>query len=526
MHIKTHAVEGPRQHRLFVAVPLFTLCFCLSIGLAMNSVASSAAPTVTEVQTGNITFLRNAVAASGEMTLMESGSTIHLLRGAGLFAARNALSVQVGEFTVSSWHGSIELTPENDSLFVAALTAPAIVRSNTDVWVVPTGMQMHVTRAVLFEEDLTGWLQERVPLPLPAHYLSERLPAAASLEELIIDSTNIGAHILPPLFGQSLRLEQSRTYAEERDAAYRVSVFAASLAAGEGTAAQSFLFDENNINALRSESGRQALPALLSNADALQLTPVLLPVFAEDANMHLIADYHPLVRAHSWVISRSTTDTKALLAALIGLPASDRAPEALPAVAVEQWGEEWEAFLVDNPVADVVLPRLEQDIFALDAAGFPERSRLYAHTVAQAFLSSIDTLSDTARMNLAHLQDFAAGAAPVTSAVEIVEPVVEPVVQAPEDTPLSPEAAHELEIQVRSTLQERGAMFTSQSSFIAQKANRVVVENIVMGTKGGDKLLSFIFEPATGMVVDIEKDGQILPYSLPLDGYLEWVGGN
>jgi len=526
MNTDTQTHPGPLKHRLFVAVPLFTLCFAVSIGFSMKAALVLQNPAVVEVQSEEGMLLESGIAVSGNMTLVESGSVLQMLRGSGLFAASSLLRVHTQQFTISSWNGAIELSVAEDHMIVAALSAPALVRSADSVWIVPAGMQMRIVAGgAVFSDNLTGWIAERMPLPLPAHYLATRLPLAEQLLAVSTHSYVVDTPVLPPLLGQALRLEQSRTIAQQRDAAYRVTMLGAALAARNTLEAQTLLLDERTMNALRSDAGTKALPNLLRDALDQDLASVLLPVFAEDSDMHAIAAYHPKLRAHAWVITRSAEHAQDSLSALINLPVSDRSNEPLPSVAVEQWGEEWSALLSESDLTGIItaaaLPRLEADILALDVAGFPERSRLYAQTVVAAFMPHMDSV-DT---HIIRLQEFAAGAMPVTSDVEVIEEVIAPEpIEPPEDLPLEPEAAMELEAHVRSLMQAKNAMFTSKSAFTAQTATRVLIENLVLGTLTGDKLLSFTLDPQSMTVVDIEKDGKILPYSLPLDQYLEWVG--
>jgi hypothetical protein len=49
------------------------------------------------------------------------------------------------------------------------------------------------------------------------------------------------------------------------------------------------------------------------------------------------------------------------------------------------------------------------------------------------------------------------------------------------------------------------------------------ISGVVIGTPSGDRLIAFTFDPVAGLVSGIEQDGHVLPYSLELGKYLEWV---
>jgi hypothetical protein len=76
---------------------------------------------------------------------------------------------------------------------------------------------------------------------------------------------------------------------------------------------------------------------------------------------------------------------------------------------------------------------------------------------------------------------------------------------------------------VKATLLGAGCMFTSRTSVRAIGANRVDIENVVIGGSSGDALYAFTYDLAAGTVSNIRRDGSVSPYSQSLADFIEWA---
>lgn len=525
MHIKNHSRQpSVRQHRLYVAVPLFMLCAAPSFGAAALETLHGRA-----VDTG----AQQGTIADGEGVLSHSGAIVSLESGNALFAARGIVRVQAGTFDVRGWNGAFDLTLRGDALDVAALTTPVLVRTKTDIWMIPAGMQQHVTGvSPAFSDDPAGWAVLRQPVPLPAHYLQEHLPRARRLFEAALFAPAQPDPIMrPPLAGHVLQFSAARERAEEAEQTTVLNALHRALLDGDVHAARVALSADTAEAALTGASAAALLPELLSLAQHTPLQSLLTPFFVREPDHLLLALLHPSLRGHAWMLPWPDMNTEARIAALMSLPAADHEEQAVPELAVERWSAHWTDVLsqADAPsasrLADAVLKPLEAQITLLERRGYPERARRYAAAIAGVFASHAQGLSPEASATLGRLHAFARGGGIVTEPVTV--PVVVSDAESSSSASTAPDAdrAVALENAVRALLTDAGCMFTAGTVIRAVTAERVEVENVVVGTVGGDTLISFQYNVATDQVIDIRKDGRTLPYSLPLARYLEWVRG-
>lgn len=519
MHIKNLSGRNTgRQHRLYVAVPVFTLCVALSFGQGMlrgSALEEGPQPVVT----------------AGEGVTRPEGADLRLEHGTVMIAAHGMARVLAGGASVTVWNGAADVTYNQGILDVAALTSPALVRGGEQIWLIPAGTQQRLPAdSPLFGDDPALWLEKRRTAPLPPHYLQERLPLAETLlrgagYRRIRDD----ARFLPPLAGQILRLDASRTRAEEEALHATVHALYHALLAGNTDAAHAALLDPAAERALRTDIARPLLPGMVALAAETGLDALLLPFLMQDPDALLLTLAHPATRDGVWV-QAFELPTDQTFAALLALPRGDRAEHAVQELAVQRWGDRWVALMDGTDLhmllADLALPALEREISALESAGYPERSRRYASVAADAFASHAEVLSPSALRILERLQRLSQGMLPVTEAVTIPEPAAQTQASsAASSAAPDPQRAYELEAAVRQALTDAGCMFTSKTVIRAVTTDRVDVGGVVIGSAAGDRLLDFRYDAASGQVVDIVKDGQVLPYSLPLTQYLEWVKG-
>lgn len=510
-----------RRHRLYVAVPLFTLCTALSFG--SGALRGMSADVGSE----------GGMSVEGEGAVSRRGDMMRLERGTALFAARGIATVEAGPFLARGWNGAFDLTLQEGRLDVAALTTPVIVRTRTNLWLVPAGTQRHLTLDMpVFSENPAAWAAAPGPVPLPAHYLRERLPAAerllASAPFRPLDAaTSAGwADMADPL-----RLSAARDRADAAEHAAVRRALHEALLAGDARAARDALLAESAEEALRDQEAASLLPELLVLAQRMDLASVLLPFFVQDPDHLLLALLHDDVRAHAWMLPWPDLGSHVRIAALLRLPAADNEHDAaMPSLAVERWGERWADLLLHTDIpgtfADAVLLPLERDVIALDRLGYPERARRYAAAAVRAFEQRRGSYSPKAIAVLERLESLSVGNGVVIEPVTVVAQDAPPA-QASSASSAAEQApsALEREDRMRTMLRDAGGMFTSKTVISAVAPDHVRVENVVFGTAAGDRLIGFTYDAAADLVIDIKKDGKLLPYGLPLARYLEWVRG-
>jgi hypothetical protein len=83
----------------------------------------------------------------------------------------------------------------------------------------------------------------------------------------------------------------------------------------------------------------------------------------------------------------------------------------------------------------------------------------------------------------------------------------------------------EVERRAREALAAAGAMFTKKSAFAPDGPSAVRVTDIVLATARGDRLVSFRYDAALDQVASLDDRGNPLPFTVPLERYLDWVKG-
>lgn len=516
------------RHRLYVVLPLFLAIAW--IGINGNSQASLLR-SMSVTQSGSLTMIDGdrAVLEGGDISM--SGSVIQL-DGSSLIAGKSLISVQADGYTMEGWNGVFEADASaQHKLTVAALTTPVLISRDADRWIVPVGMQLTIAdQTGTVPQSVMDWMRTRRPIALPAHYLRERLPEADRLMTLVaIHPLSADESILPPLVGQNFRLAAAEEEAKKRDASQRVSTLSIALDHGDVAAFDALIAEPHAGNAL-THADRTDLLAILTLALPLKRDVQILPSLSRDADLLALLRFHPLLRDRIALTSDASVDAHLLILSQLLLPVSDRDEAAVSPLAVQSWQNGWHMLeasgALTTDILNAALPSVSADIIALDTAGYPERARGYASALITGIGPLPADLSLEAQNALEHLRSIYDIAVSVTSAETVIPSVVDPVqtVSVPIAAPAEPVVIPEND--VRSMLIAQGCMFTAQSALRHKDSGAYLVDSVVIGTPAGDTVISFTFDPVQNLVSGIEKNGQILPYSLSLEKYLEWVRGN
>jgi hypothetical protein len=509
-----------KKHRLYVALPLFALSIAASFGGALMDDTSKSAASLTLTVTEPIKRI-GGLAMEGTAMLSSTESGVIMGDGEALFGSKLSMKIAYRNFTMHAWNGGFEASMQDGKLTIAALTSPVDIRMQDHVWIVPVGTQLQLDEDVpASDEDLAGWLKDHAITPLPEHYLRERLPKAdtiyerAIVEELFIPSVNAIADI-----GDNLRLNKAKTRAEKESQQGGIAELAEALKTGSAEEIRSLLSNRATQAALQSDLGAIWLPALLIQAQERGMKSLLIPYFVLQPENRLLSRFHPELRSYAWVSENNDERSlEEILSEQLALVSSDHLSDALPGLAMKAWGDQWEEVIADPTGASEFLKRLHTDIQLLDARGYPDRARHYAEVVINSFSARPD-IAYTQMELLASIAEFP------KSDVIVADPVDLPMesLKAAAEEPLEPMSIAALQYDTKQMLLDAGCMFTSKTSISVHSASRIDVENIVIGSKTGDKLVSFTYDPKLSQVTNIKLDGAIQPYSLSLEKYLEWV---
>lgn len=284
--------------------------------------------------------------------------------------------------------------------------------------------------------------------------------------------------------------------------------------------------DDVSMYPLPSHYLEERLPKARQMMKAFEMTvtdnriPSLLAEASHEGELLLL--FHPATRADAWVLPHEST-----LTAWLTLIPSDRLDSAMPELAINQWAVEVAAAMSEsedmNVFASAYFSAFHDTIDTLRADGYPHRAQQYAKALVETLHKDIRSLNEDARASFAAIETLAHGDVPM--AEEVVLPVVETGSTVAETVDVVSINMDEAVASLRANLAAHSAMFTAKTTITPDAAQRIQVDGIVMATAKGDQILRFTFNPVSNEVENIEHDGKILPYSLSLEKYVEWVKG-
>jgi|GEM_PF-2378416 len=534
--MNTHPTQ--QRHRLFVAVPLFAAIVLTTLlsGVMDGAVAGNLSEGAGDIAAGEAS--RDVFVGDDSLVRLAPGSTgnlednqLHLVAGTVLVASRGIAAVSTEDALVRGWSGAFQLAKNNDGITIAAVSTPVLVSTEQGMTIVPAGSQW--TSAPLsasFTDDPSAWYAARETVPLPEHFLREYLPLSDDLLARIQPQNTVALDtVLPPLLGQGLRFGVAREEAQERHADLVLSQLSAALNDGNMQRVGDLLLAPGTEDILHSESGKVQMPRLLHQAAINGQAALFLPFFITDHERWLLGAFHPAIRDQILVLPvPGDIDAARLELAVILLPESDHQGTAIVPLSALQWKGMLERTLDGREDASAFLsalvPVVTEQILALRDALYPERMLRYSTMLtqtAEAYRSDLPSDIQQMLQSLVHLEDT------------VLQVPAEEIVVEEEEIPAESSAssssvafnADEIAYAARARLGALGCMFTAQTAIDVSSPTRADIRNVVFAGAAGDQLLSFSLDPSTDMVVDIVKDGQLLPYSLSLEKYLEWVKG-
>lgn len=524
-----HSIETPKKaysrHRLYVVLPVF---FAFAVGIGGHNRATLL-PVDVLTESGSLTMVDGDRMMFDGGSITMSGETVQA-EGVSLVASKGHIFLDAGAFQLEGWNGAFEISAFPSKLTVAALTTPVLISEHHASWLVPIGMQITIQqRTHTSPVEFVDWLKERIPIVLPAHYLREQLPKAEYLYSLTAIHVPIATRsFIPPLAGSALMLEQSREKAEKQDRAQRFEELWSILLRHDLTA-----FDEKmnapDLRSILDTANQSSLFSLLSLALDAKRDAQILPSLLQDSHSAGLLRLHPFTRDRVWQPSNASYEDDILLLTQILQPLSDRRAEPSTAMSIQAWHDSWHV-LADHhaltpDILHALLPLLIKDIAALDTEGYPARARGYAVALVtriQPFADSSETIRRSIE-ELRSLYDIPLIVIEEPEDVVVMQPAVETI--QPLATPITPATSLFPESTVRAMLSDAGFMITSQSAFHRRDDGIYEISQVVLGTPSGDRIIDFTLNPVARVVMDIEKNGQVLPYTLSFEKYVEWVRG-
>lgn len=457
------------SHRWLLAVPVVLAVVALTL---REGFGSATVPTESAVSDA---WTHGYVQADPGARYSMDGADIDLEAGGILAYAPGLATVRARGWETTVWGGAVYVSVGKD-VTVAAIDVPVIVRSARGTAVVRPGTQWRAPDAPLPDPlgDPVAWAASVRLDPLPTHFIRQHEATVAAWA-----SWSAG-------FGST------------------ATDLSASLL-GAGTT------DDIARLALNAKPSKTLAAAIRSRGE-----------------LRLYASVHPAVRDVAWAYVPEDSEIDAStwigLMTLPRLPAGDTSQ-----LTARKWGETLADALAASPDPDAlrsaVLPALEHDILRIAADGHPLRALHFAEALRMAVGTGSALLTDDAFAAFGRLEAMTPESLRASALADIgtLPPAttVVPIV-LPDAEPLQPDPT--LEARTREILAARGGMFTSDSSVRTVERGIMEVQGVVFGLPSGDRILRFRYAPETDTVQAL-VDGQVQPYPVPWQAYIDWEAG-
>ena len=487
------------RHRFLVAAPLFALILFTSTFAGLATVSDTQ---LHSTASNMLTFADGSQGILAENGRIDISSSFPRLEEGDLIVATKGLTtVLAGPWIVKAWDGAFSVVLHGGQLSVAALTTPVLLSRDGKQLLVPAGMQWRSTAAMIhaLDGDIAAWIKERVPLSLPSSYLDEQRQRLRTLSPAV------------PSF--------------QGDMHPAIVDLAAAVSVGDRKQVDTLLQREDVRLALLSSADKQALQILVAQCREDRMLRQLLPFFVIDHDAWLLASIHPRLRDDAWVTAPAASierSKEAVLLQLLAFPTADALAEPAQELAVSAWQRDLEQFLAAREDAKIIfslfLLRMEDLMTLWQGKGYVAREASYVEHMRTIAALHPQWLSDAARIVLKRFDAHASFDVKETSqAASSSEAAV------PSELPLEEQEA--IKLSALKLLTEAGGMLTPETLVQVRAADAVFVRDIVFATSQGDMPFLFTFNPQRQEIRDIIRDGQILPYGLPLDKFVEWVRG-
>ncbi|MFH1670927.1 MAG: hypothetical protein ABIA92_05090 [Patescibacteria group bacterium] len=457
---------------------------------------------------------------------LDQSEGVRVEGGQALLSGRGLIKVDAGPFHLMSIAGAFHVTVRDQVVTVAAISAPVLVQWEEQVVLVPVGLQWRGRgKLVNLQEGTEAWFTARELKTVPVAFRLEQLTRLSSLTEDSSDTPSLNIAFLSESIGmymEPLQLPAARERAQERIADVLLKQVAMYAAKGDREGAHDLLILEEAEDALKSDRGVQALIKLLpeSSDDPLLIRDVLT-LLLQDARVWFLLSMHPDYRESVWGLGRPDLTEEQYFVHLITFPQSDILPEGLPSYVLERWQLNLSdaAESMEDPSAFLahLLDLLTTLIRSYNQNDYPQRAALLTHLLLELSDLHPGVISDEQRTQLHELKNFD------RVDVSLLETAEELVEEYPEEKPEPRLTPDQVKAQTYELLRSVGALFTVNTKIEPISPTVASVEHLLFSSPDSERELDFKLDVISGTVFDVEQDGVVLPFSLPMEEFAEWA---
>jgi len=465
-----------------------------------------------------VVLFRGATVDRSEDLRIEAGQV--LLSGKGL------IKVDAWHYQLTSIAGAFHVTVRDQVVTVAAISAPVLVQWEDQAVLVPVGLQWRGRgKLVTLQEGLEAWFTARELKTVPVAFRLEQLTHLSSLTEDSSDTPSLNIAFLSESIGmdmEPLQLPAARERAQEHRTDALLKQVAMYVAKGDREGAHDLLILEEAEDAVKSDRGVQALIKLLpeSSGDPLLIRDVLT-LLLQDAHVWFLLSIHPDYRESVWGLGRPDLTEEQFLVHLVTLPQSDILPEGLREFVLERWqlnlSDAAESMEDPSTFLAHLLDLLITLIRSYNHNDYPQRAALLTHLLLELSDLHPGVISEEQRAQLHELKNFDQVD---VSLLEVTEEVVE---EYPEEEPEPGLTPDQVKAQTYELLRSVGALFTVNTKIEPISPTVASVEHLLFSSPDSERELNFKLDVISGTVFDVEQDGAVLPFSLPMEEFAQWA---
>ena len=524
------------RHRHFVVLPV--LLALVAAGFAdVSAELSHVAASVQSVLSGDgderFSLPSGAYGIVHGGGLSEHEGTFSLDKGSAVIASNGLVRFTQGTVELTAFDGIFHMSHGSNDVTIAAVTTPVTVFSGDTRMVVPAGMQWTFDSGkpiAPLPSGFDAWMRARTPKQVPPSFVERtmndlsvvRVPEAPLPElasALPYESVTTDELLLPA--------SADKVHAERLEKA--LGALRSAVESADESLVQEYLESDVLKTALTTERGRSVVAFLLSAVpgDETKIRMALLNALTDEEALWLTASFHPRYRDVAWAgtdpkVSAESQLTRAFLLPFGAFTAdsfSDFVFERYQTVLSDMLGTVGDPEIFMEHIIDAHVPLIAK----LEEQGYPKRAvrlREILHTLTEAMhpasASLIDAVKTLRTSDALDLSPLPPKREPVAEPKPQVAPKpVEPAVVLPPG---------EVEARAEKALADAGALFTVRSTVTAIEGNRAHISDILFSSPKEDRSVSFTLDVLTGLVTEIEIDGNTeFPYTPSFEGFTEWI---
>jgi len=521
------------RHRHILLLPL--LLFCVITPLVLTLASSQETHSSAGQEFKSVTA-DGAVMWSQEEAKISHDEQVPLLENGNVLVNGEGIAqLRIGsDMDVIGIHGAFNISRYGDSISIASLTTPVLVRQGDNRLLVPVRQQWHASLSQ--------------PLPSGSGDVLSNLSALQAAEELstrffeqqirLLSKVSVskGVDILPEprqaapresLFA-SLMLPGAAARSDHRHTNALLGALRAQVEAGDAAGVDALLSDEDSFALMETPHGRAVLAMLAGRAGNAGVRAPILAMLSHDSDLWLLMSQHPKYHSYAWLFGSPPSAVGTMLIGWFAYPVSALGFQNMISGTVNQWQQHVIAWLEDkNEASTIVSALLAQSVESLQklhGAGYPQRAAQFAAALSEIAIPFERMLTPRSERLLEMLQswdDVQLEPLPASVVEDVYEEkIASENVQQEVEVPFD---ADEVVQATEAALSDAGALITLETSISALSPTKARVESVVFSTATRDRVFDFTYDIETRTVAAIVEDDEGFLHALSLEHFVNWV---